>query len=209
MEKLKATIEQLKQEFAIDVFNNFFNEFIEGLNKGLIRTAIKNDDGSWQVNTWVKEGILLLFKYGKNVDISQGNFHYYDKDTLPLRPFSLNDFVRIVPGGSSIRSGSFIGKNVIIMPPAFVNIGAFVDDETLLDSHSLVGSCAQIGKRVHLSAAAQIGGVLEPIGARPVIIEDDVFIGGNCGIYEGVLVRKGAVIAAGVILTSSTKFMIW
>lgn len=205
MENLKRTIEQLKQEFSIDVFNKFFNEFIEGLNKGIIRTAIKIDDGSWQVNTWVKEGILLLFKYGKIIDISQGDFHYYDKDTLPLRPFSLNDFVRIVPGGSSIRSGCYIGKNVIIMPPAFVNIGAYVDDETLLDSHSLVGSCAQIGKRVHLSASAQIGGVLEPIGSRPVIIEDDVFIGGNCGIYEGVLVRKRAVIASGVILTSSTK----
>ncbi len=205
MEKLKQKIKQLQQVFTENDFDEFYQDFLNALNNGEIRAAEPHPDGNWRVNTWVKEGILLLFKHGKICDLSQKMFHFYDKKTLPLKSFSSPNFVRIVPGGTSIRSGSFIGKNVIIMPPAFVNIGAYVDEGTLLDSHSLVGSCAQIGKRVHLSASAQIGGVLEPVGARPVIIEDDVFIGGNCGIYEGVLVRKGAVIAAGVILTSSTK----
>lgn len=205
MESLKQKIEILKNEFNEQLFKEFQREFISGLNNGTIRCAYPSLDGKWNVNTWVKEGILLLFKYGKNIDYSLGHFSYFDKNTLPLRTFSLENSIRIVPGGTSVRSGCYIAKNVIIMPPAYVNIGAYVDEETMLDSHSLVGSCAQIGKRVHLSAGSQIGGVLEPIGARPVIIEDDVFIGGNCGIYEGVLVRKRAVIAAGVILTSSTK----
>lgn len=205
MEKLKKKIDQLKQGFTENDFDEFYQDFLNALNNGEIRAAEPLPDGNWRVNTWVKEGILLLFKHGKIIDLSQNMFHFYDKKTLPLKSFSNTNSVRIVPGGTSVRSGSFIGKNVIIMPPAFVNIGAYVDEGTLLDSHSLVGSCAQIGKRVHLSASAQIGGVLEPVGARPVIVEDDVFIGGNCGIYEGVLVRKRAVIAAGVILTSSTK----
>lgn len=205
MESLKQKIELLKSEFNESLFNDFKNEFINSLTNGIIRCANPTPEGNWNVNTWVKEGILLLFKFGENVDYSQGIFNYFDKDTLPTRQFSIKDSVRIVPGGTSIRSGSYIAKNVVIMPPAYVNIGAYVDEGTMLDSHTLVGSCAQIGKRVHLSASSQIGGVLEPIGSRPVIIEDDVFIGGNCGIYEGVLVRKRAVIAAGVILTSSTK----
>jgi 2,3,4,5-tetrahydropyridine-2-carboxylate N-succinyltransferase len=205
MENLKQKIELLKSEFSEEIFREFSAEFLDGLNRGIFRAAEPTPDNNWKVNRWVKEGILLLFKYGKIADYSSSKFNFYDKDTLPLKPMTIHDGVRIVPGGTSIRSGCFIAKNVIIMPPAYVNIGAYVDEGTLLDSHSLVGSCAQIGKRVHLSAAAQIGGVLEPIGAKPVIIEDDVFIGGNCGIYEGVRVRRRAVIAAGVILTSSTK----
>ncbi|ROL57420.1 2,3,4,5-tetrahydropyridine-2,6-dicarboxylate N-succinyltransferase [Bacteroidetes/Chlorobi group bacterium Naka2016] len=205
MEKLKQHVEELVSNFNEELFVDFYKEFTEALNKGIIRAAEPSEDGTWQVNQWVKQGILLLFKYGNTVDFSFGQFKFFDKNTLPLKEVVAKDSIRIVPGGTSIRNGSFIAKGVIIMPPAYVNIGAYVDEGTLLDSHSLVGSCAQVGKRVHLSAASQIGGVLEPIGARPVIIEDDVFIGGNCGIYEGVLVRKGAVIAAGVILTSSTK----
>lgn len=205
MEKLKQQVEELVSNFNEELFVDFYEEFTEALNKGIIRAAEPSEDGTWQVNQWVKQGILLLFKYGNIVDFSLGQFKFFDKNTLPLKEVVASDSIRIVPGGTSIRNGSFIAKGVIIMPPAYVNIGAYVDEGTLLDSHSLVGSCAQVGKRVHLSAASQIGGVLEPIGARPVIIEDDVFIGGNCGIYEGVLVRKGAVIAAGVILTSSTK----
>ncbi len=205
MEKLKQQVEELVSNFNEELFVDFYKEFTEALNKGIIRAAEPSEDGTWQVNQWVKQGILLLFKYGNIVDFSLGQFKFFDKNTLLLKEVVASDSIRIVPGGTSIRNGSFIAKGVIIMPPAYVNIGAYVDEGTLLDSHSLVGSCAQVGNRVHLSAASQIGGVLEPIGARPVIIEDDVFIGGNCGIYEGVLVRKGAVIAAGVILTSSTK----
>ncbi|MCX7909773.1 MAG: 2,3,4,5-tetrahydropyridine-2,6-dicarboxylate N-succinyltransferase [Ignavibacteria bacterium] len=205
MEKLKEKIELLKKEYSYEIFREFYSEFIEGLNTGKIRSAEPQPDNKWKVNTWVKEGILLLFKYGRITCSNPTPFYFSDKDTLPLKQFDILQSPRIVPGGTSIRNGTYIAKSVIIMPPSFVNIGAYVDEETLLDSHSLVGSCAQIGKRVHLSASAQIGGVLEPVGARPVIIEDDVFIGGNCGVYEGVLVRKGAVIAAGVILTSSTK----
>lgn len=205
MEHLKEKVEKLKVEFDRTLFENFTKDFLDALNKGAIRAASPQDDGTWVVHTWVKEGILLLFKYGNITDYSVDKFKFFDKHTLPVKEVEIEDAVRIVPGGTSIRNGCHIAKGVIIMPPSYVNIGAFVDNGTLLDSHTLVGSCAQIGKRVHLSAGSQIGGVLEPIGARPVIIEDDVFIGGNCGIYEGVLVRKRAVIAAGVILTSSTK----
>ncbi len=205
MINLKEQIEKLEEKFSENLFQDFKEEFISALNNGLIRAAEQDANGNWNVNTWVKKGILLLFKYGTISDYSSENFSYFDKNTLPLKPISMNNRIRIVPGGTSIRTGCYIAPGVIIMPPSYVNIGAFVDEDTLLDSHSLVGSCAQIGKRVHLSASAQIGGVLEPIGARPVIVEDDVFIGGNCGIYEGVLVRKKAVIASGVILTSSTK----
>jgi 2,3,4,5-tetrahydropyridine-2-carboxylate N-succinyltransferase len=205
MENLILKVEKLKNEYDESTFESFVSEFLDSLNKGKIRAAEPHDNGSWKVNTWVKEGILLLFKYGKISDVSLDHFNFFDKKTLPLKPMKIDYGVRIVPGGTSIRSGSYIAKDVIIMPPSYVNIGAFVDEGTLLDSHTLVGSCAQIGKRVHLSAGSQIGGVLEPIGAQPVIVEDDVFIGGNCGIYEGVRIRKRAVIAAGVILTSSTK----
>ncbi len=187
-------------------FNDYVNSFLELLNKGKIRAAEKNEAGKWVVNDWVKKGILLLFKFGRLMDYSLDvMYKYYDKSTLPLHYFTLNDKVRIVPGGTSIRSGSYIAPTVIIMPPSYVNIGAYIDSGTLLDSHTLVGSCAQLGKNIHLSAASQIGGVLEPLNAMPVIIEDDVMIGGNCGVYEGVIVRKGAVLGTGVILNSSMK----
>jgi 2,3,4,5-tetrahydropyridine-2-carboxylate N-succinyltransferase len=206
MEKLQKLIEELETNFEKEKFKSFVPRFLEKLNNGEIRSASPLPNGGWQVNVWVKKGILLLFKYGQLVDMSiNSNFKFFDKDTLPLKQVSLENKIRIVPGGSAIRSGCFIAPGVICMPPMYVNIGAYVDEGTLLDSHSLVGSCAQIGKRVHLSAGSQIGGVLEPIGAFPVIVEDDVFIGGNCGIYEGVRIHKGAVIASGVVLTSSTK----
>src|SRR5262249_42809327 len=179
-------------------------EFRAGLNRGEFRAAEKRGDG-WQTNLWVKRGILLAFRLGAIVDRSvPGEFFFFDKDTLPAHQLTASGGVRVVPGGSSIRDGSFIARNVICMPPMFINIGAYVDEGTMVDSHALVGSCAQIGKRVHLSAAAQIGGVLEPPGALPVIVEDDAFIGGNCGVYEGVLIRQRAVLAPGTILTAGT-----
>jgi len=174
------------------------------LNSGLARAALK-DGESWKVNEWVKKGILVGFKLGKLSDMSiDGRFRFFDKDTFPLKAFIEKDNVRVVPGGTSIRDGCFVSPETVIMPPAYINVGAYVDSGTLIDSHALVGSCAQLGKNIHLSAAAQIGGVLEPIGAMPVVIEDDVMIGGNCGIYEGTIVRRRAVIGAGVILTGST-----
>ncbi|HYI08337.1 MAG TPA: 2,3,4,5-tetrahydropyridine-2,6-dicarboxylate N-succinyltransferase [Thermoanaerobaculia bacterium] len=178
--------------------------FLVELEKGMVRAASRDEDGVWKPNTWVKEGILAAFKFGVLAEFASGSLSFVDKDTIPPRRFKLQDGVRVVPGGSSIRRGSHIAKGVVMMPPAFVNIGAYVDEETMIDSHALVGSCAQIGKRVHLSAAAQIGGVLEPIGNLPVVIEDDVVVGGNCGIFEGTIVRGRAVIGAGVILTGST-----
>jgi 2,3,4,5-tetrahydropyridine-2-carboxylate N-succinyltransferase len=160
----------------------------------------------WRVNTWVKRGILLGFRFGDTVDMSadHGRWPFFDKDTLPLKKLATSSAVRVVPGGSTVRDGAYLGRGVICMPPMYINIGAYVGDETLVDSHALVGSCAQIGSRVHLSAAAQIGGVLEPIGALPVIVEDEVLVGGNCGVYEGAIVKRRAVLAAGVILTGST-----
>jgi 2,3,4,5-tetrahydropyridine-2,6-dicarboxylate N-succinyltransferase len=178
--------------------------FLAEMEKGSIRAATRDADGIWQVAAWVKEGILAAFKYGVNAEFASGALSFIDKDTIPARRFKVQDGIRIVPGGSSIRRGAYVGKGVVMMPPAFVNIGAYVDEDTMIDSHALVGSCAQIGKRVHLSAGAQIGGVLEPIGNLPVIIEDDVVIGGNCGVYEGTIVRGRAVIGAGVVLTGST-----
>ncbi len=193
-------------EKNLNLFKAIITEFIDGLNKGKIRSAEKDLSGEWKVNSWVKKGILLLFRTGSLADMSgDGLLHLFDKDTLPLKPISVNDDIRIVPGGSSIRTGCYVGKGVICMPPMYINIGSYVDEQTMIDSHALVGTCAQLGKRVHLSAAAQVGGVLEPPGARPVIIEDDVMIGGNCGIYEGTLIRRRAVLGSGVILTSSTK----
>ena len=174
------------------------------LNRGEVRSA-DYYSGWWCVNQWVKKGIILAFRIGELSEMSEDDiFQFFDKDTMGVRQFSVNHGVRIVPGGSIVRDGAFIGEGVVLMPPSYVNIGAYVDEGTMIDSHALVGSCAQIGKRVHLSAAAQIGGVLEPVGSMPVIIEDDVFVGGNCGIYEGTIVKKNAVIAAGVILTRST-----
>lgn len=178
--------------------------FLAELEKGAIRAASRDEDGIWHVHAWVKEGILAAFKLGVLAEFASGSLSFVDKDTIPVRRFKQQDGIRIVPGGSSIRRGTYIAKGVVMMPPAYVNIGAYVDEDTMIDSHALVGSCAQIGKRVHLSAAAQIGGVLEPIGNIPVVIEDDVVVGGNAGIYEGTIVRSRAVIGAGVVLTGST-----
>jgi len=181
-----------------------FKELVLLLNSGSIRAAEKRN-GTWRVNEWVKKGILLGFRIGKLKDMSVNkSFRFFDKHTLSLKPIKLTDNIREVPGGSSIRNGCYVGKGVICMPPMYINIGAYVDDYTLIDSHALVGSCAQLGKNIHLSAAAQIGGVLEPINSLPVIVEDDVMIGGNCGIYEGTIISRRAVIGAGTILTSST-----
>ncbi len=182
-----------------------FNDFLDALESGTVRSAEPNADGRWRANGWVKQGILLGFRLGEMVDYSDGPFAFFDKATYPTQTFSLDRGVRVVPGGSTIRRGSYVSSGVVCMPPMYVNVGAYVDAGTMVDSHALVGSCAQIGKRVHLSAAAQVGGVLEPIGAVPVVIEDDVFVGGGCGVYEGCVVRKGAVLAAGVILTGSTR----
>ncbi len=183
-----------------------FESFKEALRKGEIRAAEKDSEGNWRTNAWVKQGILLGFKMGGMIEMSKGteSFKFFDKETYPLHPMSLEDGVRIVPGGSTIRDGSYVAKSVVCMPPMYINVGAYVDEGTMVDSHALVGSCAQIGKNVHLSAAAQIGGVLEPIGAMPVVIEDDVLVGGNTGVYEGTIVRTRAVLASGVILTRST-----
>jgi 2,3,4,5-tetrahydropyridine-2,6-dicarboxylate N-succinyltransferase len=181
-----------------------FKEMVKLLNSGKVRAAEKRD-GVWKANGWVKKGILLGFRLGKNKDMSvYKQMLFFDKNTLPIKPMSVEDGVRIVPGGSSIRTGAYIAKGVICMPPMYVNIGAYVDENTLIDSHALVGSCAQLGKKIHLSAAAQIGGVLEPINSVPVIIEDEVMIGGNSGIYEGTIVQRRAVIGAGCIITGST-----
>jgi len=178
------------------------------LSAGEVRAAEPDAaaPAGWRVNAWVKRGILLGFRIGETTDVSMdhGRWPFFDKDTLPLKRFDAAAGVRVVPGGSSVRDGAYIGRKVICMPPMYINIGAYVGDETLVDSHALVGSCAQIGRRVHVSAAAQIGGVLEPVGALPVIVEDDVLVGGNCGVYEGAIVKRRAVLAAGTILTRST-----
>ena len=203
---LRERIEQLAAREAneySDADFALFGEFKAALNHGEIRAAARDADGNWQTNDWVKRGILLGFRMGKIEDMSAG-LQFLDKNTYPTRKFSFEDRVRIVPGGSSIRDGAYVAPGVVCMPPMYVNVGAYVDEGTMIDSHALVGSCAQIGKRVHLSAAAQIGGVLEPVGAVPVVIEDDVLVGGGCGIYEGTVVRERAVLAAGVILTGST-----
>jgi 2,3,4,5-tetrahydropyridine-2-carboxylate N-succinyltransferase len=186
-----------------------FNELKFFLNSGEIRAAqpsgARGAAAGWIANDWVKKGILLGFRIGEIADVSiNEQFRFFDKKTLPLKRLSLDHHVRIVPGGSSIRDGAYVGQSVVVMPPAYINIGAYVDERTMLDSHTLVGSCAQIGKQVHLSAGSQIGGVLEPVGAMPVIIEDEVMVGGNCGIYEGTIVKRRAVIGAGVVLTGST-----
>jgi 2,3,4,5-tetrahydropyridine-2,6-dicarboxylate N-succinyltransferase len=210
MSSLKSSIERLaalgEVEHDPDARRTFL-EFREQLTQGRIRAAEKvapkKDAGSWVVNAWVKQGILLGFRLGALVDMTAG-LSFVDKDTFPARHFTIADRVRMVPGGSSVRLGAYVAPSVICMPPMFINVGAYVDEGTMIDSHALVGSCAQIGKRVHLSAAVQIGGVLEPVNAAPVIIEDDVLVGGNCGIFEGTLVRARAVLGAGTILTRST-----
>ena len=208
MHKLRSEIERLYAKGSLPVevagqARQVFQEFHQALTHGQVRAAEKHD-GHWRVNAWVKQGILLGFRLGDLEEISSGAFTFVDKDTFPARRFGLSDRIRVVPGGSAVRSGAYVAPGVICMPPMYINVGAYVDEGTLIDSHALVGSCAQVGKRVHLSAAAQIGGVLEPVNASPVIIEDDVLVGGNCGVYEGTQVRSGAVLGAGVILTRAT-----
>jgi 2,3,4,5-tetrahydropyridine-2-carboxylate N-succinyltransferase len=186
------------------------NVLLGALERGEIRAAERTAGGVWTAVTWVKRGILLGFRVGRIVDMSLGGHHgeprlgFFDKHTYPPRQMGLETGVRIVPGGSSVRRGAYLAPGVVCMPPMYVNVGAWVGAGTMVDSHALVGSCAQIGERVHLSAAAQIGGVLEPVNASPVVIEDDVLVGGNCGVYEGTVVREKAVLASGVILTRGT-----
>jgi 2,3,4,5-tetrahydropyridine-2-carboxylate N-succinyltransferase len=183
-----------------------FSEFREAIDHGLVRCVERDADGQWQVNAWFKRAILAGFRLGQLYK-SEGlpRFPFFDKHTVPLREFELHHKVRVVPGGSSVRDGAYVGEGVVIMPPSFVNIGAYVAHDTMIDSHVLVGSCAQIGARVHLSAGVQIGGVLEPVGELPVIVEDDVVVGGNCGVYEGTIVGERAVLGSGVILNGSTR----
>jgi 2,3,4,5-tetrahydropyridine-2-carboxylate N-succinyltransferase len=205
---LAVRIEELFSREAAkygDEFHEAFAELKKGLNDGTIRAAERDHTAptGWKVNAWVKKGILLGFRIGKITQMSANGFEFYDKHTFPLKTLLESQNIRIVPGGSAIRDGCFIGKNVTCMPPMYINVGAYVDESTLVDSHALVGSCAQIGKRCHLSAAAQIGGVLEPVGALPVIVEDEVLVGGNCGVYDGAIVGERAVLAAGTILTGS------
>ncbi|MEO6057220.1 MAG: 2,3,4,5-tetrahydropyridine-2,6-dicarboxylate N-succinyltransferase [Gemmatimonadales bacterium] len=182
-----------------------FLQLRAALNSGMARAAERGPDGEWRVNAWVKAGILLGFRLGRIQPAATGGpFAFYDKDTFPVRRIAADDGVRVVPGGSSIRDGCYLAPGVVCMPPMYINVGAYVGEGTMVDSHALVGSCAQIGRRVHLSAAAQIGGVLEPAGALPVIIEDEVLVGGNCGVYEGTIVRERAVLAPGTLLTGGT-----
>jgi 2,3,4,5-tetrahydropyridine-2,6-dicarboxylate N-succinyltransferase len=185
-----------------------FMQLREELSAGRVRAAEPDASSptGWRVNVWVKQGILLGFRFGDVVDmgIGKGRWPFFDKDTLPLKRLEQGSGVRVVPGGSSVREGAYLAPGVICMPPMYVNVGAYVAEGTMVDSHALVGSCAQIGRRVHLSAASQIGGVLEPVGAMPVIVEDDVMIGGNCGVYEGAIIKTRAVLASGTILTGST-----
>ena len=208
MHELQNEIERLyamgaeasREAGATEVFIRFRDE----LTSGRIRAAEKIG-GAWRTNAWVKQGILLGFRIGKLAESGDPRvLSFVDKDTYPTRHFAASEQVRVIPGGSSVRCGAYVASSVVCMPPMFINAGAYVDEGTMVDSHALVGSCAQVGKRVHISAAAQIGGVLEPINASPVIIEDDVLVGGNCGVYEGTQVGERAVLGAGVILTRST-----
>lgn len=182
------------------------NDLLSALETGAVRAARRDADGVWRAVPWVKRGILLGFRVGRMVEMGAGDspFRFFDKHTYPTRALTLADQVRVVPGGSTIRRGAYLAAGVVCMPPMYVNVGSWVGAGTMIDSHALVGSCAQVGARVHLSAAAQVGGVLEPVNASPVIIEDDVTVGGNCGVYEGTVVRAGAVLAAGVVLTRGT-----
>lgn len=211
MEELRSRIEALF-ELSRDALvaeadsREVFQRFLGLVEAGELRAANRQDDGTWAVDPVVKKGILLGFRLGTNTVWSEGPLPMADKDTFPPRtPPFIEKNIRIVPGGSAIRSGAYVGRSVTCMPPMYINVGAYVDEGTMVDSHALVGSCAQIGKRVHLSAGVQIGGVLEPIGLAPVVVEDDVMVGGNCGIYEGTVVRRRAVIGTGVILNASTR----
>ncbi len=203
---IRDRIEQLfdrKPDEYSDQDREVFELFREELNRGSVRSAEQDasEPTGWRVNTWVKKGILLGFRMGGIMGMG-GQF--FDKSTYPLRKITAAAGVRVVPGGSSIRDGCYIGRSVTCMPPMYINAGAYVDEGTMVDSHALIGSCAQIGRNCHISAAAQIGGVLEPIGALPVIIEDDVLVGGNCGIYEGTVIKRGVVLGSGCILNRST-----
>jgi 2,3,4,5-tetrahydropyridine-2,6-dicarboxylate N-succinyltransferase len=206
-ERIEALFEQKSANYGPDFFEAF-EELKAQLNAGAVRSAEPDASSptGWKVNTWVKKGILLGFRLGKieNMSADHGRFPFFDKHTYPLRKFPPDSGVRIVPGGSSIRDGCYVAAGVTCMPPMYINAGAYIGEGTMVDSHALVGSCAQIGARVHLSAASQIGGVLEPVGAMPVIVEDDVLVGGNCGIYEGAIIKTRAVIGAGTILTGGT-----
>ena len=192
--------------------SKLFQEFKNGLNRGEIRAAEPDPSAKsgWRANVWVKKGILLGFRMGRVVDFSlrgvtdQRQLFFFDKSTYPLRSMSPDDGVRLVPGGSSVRDGCYIARGVVCMPPMFINVGAYVGEQTMIDSHALVGSCAQIGRNCHISAGAQIGGVLEPVGALPVVIEDDVLVGGNSGVYEGTVVKRRAILGTGTILNRST-----
>ncbi len=206
-----SSIEKLfeeKPETYTEENKTLFLTFLELLNKGQVRSAEPDAEqiSGWRVNSWVKKGILLGFRIGGLVEMAglSNVPQFFDKSTYPLRRIALEDGVRVVPGGSSIRDGCYVARSVTCMPPMYINVGAYVDEGTMVDSHALIGSCAQIGKRCHISAASQIGGVLEPVGAMPVIIEDEVLVGGNCGIYEGAVVKKGAVLGSGTILNRST-----
>ena len=208
MHPIQAEIDRLFA-LGIDVqkdpaARDIFLQFRQALTSGQIRAAEKRD-GRWAANEWVKRGILLGFRLGALAQMDDGaTLSFVDKETFPARRFSVSDGVRLVPGGSSVRQGAYLAPGVICMPPMYINVGAYVDEGTMVDSHALVGSCAQIGKRVHISAGSQVGGVLEPINATPVIVENDVLIGGNCGIYEGAQIGEGAVLGSGTILTRST-----
>jgi 2,3,4,5-tetrahydropyridine-2-carboxylate N-succinyltransferase len=206
---LQAEIERLYDERPAEYTPEhlrIFEEFRNALNQGRVRAAEPNPSCStgWRVNSWVKKGILLGFRIGGVVDMSVGALSFRDKSTYPLKHFGPESAVRVVPGGSSVRSGAYLAKSVTCMPPMYINVGAYVDEGTMVDSHALVGSCAQVGRNCHISAASQIGGVLEPVGAMPVIVEDDVLVGGNCGIYEGTIVKRRAVLGTGTILNRST-----
>jgi 2,3,4,5-tetrahydropyridine-2-carboxylate N-succinyltransferase len=208
--ELQRSVENLFEKPPLtysDDHRALFRSFLRLLNAGLVRAAEpdRSQASGWRVNTWVKKGILLGFRMGAIVDMTNGgSLPFFDKSTYPLKQIAADAGVRIVPGGSSIRDGCFVGRGVTCMPPMYINVGAYVGDGTMVDSHALVGSCAQIGRGCHISAASQIGGVLEPVGALPVIIEDEVLVGGNCGVYEGTIVKARAVLASGTILNRST-----
>ena len=212
---LRSQIERLFDAPALqytEADHRLFQEFKDGLNRGEIRAAEPDPaaKSGWRTNAWVKKGILLGFRMGRVVDFSlrgesnKRQLFFFDKSTYPVRPMSAEDGVRLVPGGSSIRDGCYIARGVVCMPPMFINVGAYLDEQTMIDSHALVGSCAQIGRNCHISAGAQIGGVLEPVGALPVVIEDDVLVGGNSGVYEGTVLKQRAILGTGTILNRST-----
>jgi len=208
---LASLIEELFDRLAetyTDDDRRIFQKFKDALNNGEIRAAEPHtpSPSGWRVNAWVKKGILLGFRMGSIVEMGPYPTPqpFLDKSTYPVKTLHVNDGVRLVPGGSSIRDGSYVARGVVCMPPMFINVGAYVDEGTMVDSHALIGSCAQVGKKCHISAGAQIGGVIEPVGAMPVIIEDEVMVGGNCGVYEGTIVKKRAVLGTGTILNAST-----